>query len=332
MTTLATNTAFWITEQREVGYRDAPYKLQDGNLDIQTLFTGISRGTEKLVYLGQVPKEEHATMRAPYQDGDFSFPLKYGYSAVGTVQNTDRRGEIVFALFPHQSRFQIPATAALPVPKNVPSERAILAANMETALNIVWDAKVSIGDRVVVVGCGVVGALAAYLVAKIPGTEVFVVDIDPTRKPVANALGCVFTTPDTAHADVKNDADVLINASANAAGLSLAISLAGAEATIVEASWYGSNTTQVPLGGRFHRSRLQIVSSQVGQLPSTQKTRWSFSRRLTMALSLLDDPALDILISGETAFEDLAAGYHDILFNPSTLCHRVRYDSTLQSS
>lgn len=322
-----TKQAFWITAQQQVGFRDAHYERQEGALEIQTLFTGISRGTERLVYLGQVPDAEHSTMRAPFQEGEFSFPVKYGYSAVGLVQNTDRKGEIVFALFPHQSQFQIPARAALPVPKDVPSERAILAANMETALNIVWDANINIGDRVVVIGCGVVGALAGYLAAKIPGTEVALIDIDPARESLARKLGCSFTIPDSAQSLIENDADVLINASASAAGLSLAISLAGSQATVVEASWYGSISTEVPLGGKFHQSRLRIVSSQVGHIPPSKTPRWSFERRLTVALSLLNDPALDSLVSGESAFVDLAQDYHDILFSPSTLCHRIRYDA-----
>lgn len=327
MTPPDTKQAFWITAAQEVGYRAAHYEHQEGSLEIQTLYTGISRGTEKLVYLGQVPVAEHSTMRAPYQEGEFSFPVKYGYSAVGLVQNTERKGEIVFALFPHQSQFQIPEEAALAVPKNVPSERAILAANMETALNIIWDANISIGDRVVVIGCGVVGALVGYLAAKVPGTEVALVDIDPTRESLVRALGCSFATPDSVQSVIGNNADVLINASANSDGLSLAISLAGSHATIVEASWYGSNMTEIPLGGRFHQSRLRIVSSQVGHIPPSKTPRWSFLRRLRLALSLLSDPVLDNLISGETAFDNLAQDYHEILFSSSTLCHRVRYDA-----
>lgn len=327
MTASTTAKAFWITGQQDVGYHDTPYQLHEDHLDIQTLFTGISRGTERLVFQGQVPIEEHTTMRAPFQEGDFSFPVKYGYSAVGLVQNTDRRGQLVFALFPHQTRFAIPAHAALPVPKQVPGERAILAANMETALNIVWDAGISIGDRVVIVGCGVIGALVGYLAARIPGTDVVVVDIDSTRETLAHTLGCTFATPDSAHKLIKNDADVLIHASASAAGLSCAISLAGTEATIVEASWYGMQMSEVPLGGRFHQRRLKLVSSQVGRLPVRQTPRWSFNRRLAKALSLLKDPKLDVLISGETEFDDLAADYHGILFSPSTLCHRIRYDA-----
>jgi len=318
--------ALWITAPQKVDYRDAAVERHEGFVEVKTLFTGISRGTERLVYQGQVPIEQHGSMRAPFQEGEFNFPVKYGYCAVGEVQNTERKGERVFALFPHQMSFAIPTQAALTLPSDVPSERAVLAANMETALNIVWDAGIGIGDRVVVVGCGVVGLLVGYLAARIPGTDVIAVDIDTSRDSIAKQLGCTFATPDTVSQFIDDDADVLINASANAAGLSLAISLAGTEATIVEASWYGSEPTEVPLGGGFHQRRLQIKSSQVGRLPTKQAARWSFQRRLAKALSLLADPTLDRLISGESAFKNLAAEYHDILYKSSTLCHRVRYE------
>lgn len=314
--------ALWITAPLEAVTCDTTYRAAEGEVEIKTLFTGISRGTERLVYHGQVPASEHANMRAPFQEGDFTFPLKYGYAAVGEVQNGDRQGEVVFSLFPHQTSFAVPAHMALPVPADVPAVRAVLAANMETAVNITWDAGISIGDRVVVIGCGVVGALVGYLAAKIPGTDVTLVDIDPGRAALAATLGCDFATPDTA----QEAADVVIHASASAAGLSLAIALAGTEATVIEASWYGTQSTEVPLGGQFHHRRLRIVSSQVGRVPARQAARWDFGRRLAKALALLNDPALDALISGETAFGDLPAAYDEILRDPSTLCHRVRYE------
>ena len=316
--------AFWITSAEQAGYKDAILEPQAGDIEVQTLFTGISRGTERLVFQGDVPVAEHETMRAPFQDGAFTFPVKYGYSAVGRVLTPERRGQIVFALFPHQSRFCVPDGAAIPVPPEVPAGRAVLAANMETALNITWDAQINIGDRVVVVGAGVVGALAAYLAAKIAGTEVTLVDTNPAKRGLAETLGCDFAMPD----DLQGDADVVIHASANAAGLETAISVAGLEAKLVEASWYGTGTVNVPLGGRFHQRRLQLISSQVGRIPARQAARWTYRRRLSKALSLLADPCLDVLISGETAFDALASEYRDILHSPTTLCHRVHYGTS----
>ena len=314
--------ALWMNAAQEAVIRDTPYDAADDALTIKTLFSGISRGTERLVFQGQVPVSEHANMRAPFQEGEFTFPVKYGYAAVGEVQDGDRRGEVVFSLFPHQTNFAVPAYMAQTVPDDVPAQRAVLAANMETAINITWDAQVSIGDRVVIVGCGVVGALVGYLTAKIPGTEVTLVDIDISRATLANTLRCDFTTPDKA----PDEADVVIHTSASAAGLSRAIALAGVESTVIEASWYGASSTEVPLGGRFHQRRLNITSSQVGRVPAKQAARWDFGRRLAKALTLLNDPALDALISGETAFNDLGEVYGRILHDPATLCHRVCYE------
>ncbi|MHA3915058.1 zinc-dependent alcohol dehydrogenase [Halovulum sp. GXIMD14793] len=294
MTTDRTLRALWITgretaECREGDLRDAP-----GAVSVRTLYTGISRGTERLVFQGNVPESEYETMRAPYQEGSFPFPVKYGYAAVGQIESPDRAGETVFALIPHQTRFALPAETLCTVPANVPPARAVLAANMETALNITWDAQINIGDKIVIVGCGVVGALTAYLAAKVPGSEVTVLDTNPDRRGLSEALGCGFSSPDSA---TTKDADVVIHSSASAAGLGTAISMAGMEASIIEASWYGQHPVEAPLGGRFHQRRLRLVSSQVGRIPARQAARWSYHRRLTKALALLADPVLDLLIS-----------------------------------
>lgn len=316
-----TAKALWITGAGQVEHRDTSIDQSTDHLSIKTLYTGISRGTERLVLQGRVPASEHDTMRAPFQEGEFTFPVKYGYAAVGQLQNGDRAGETVFALFPHQTRFAVPEQAVIPVPTDVPAKRAVLAANMETALNIVWDATIRPGDTVAIVGCGVVGALTGYLATRIPGTEVRAIDIDPSRSALAEAIGFGFATPDAA----SGDADVVIHCSATAEGLATSIALAGVEAKVVEASWYGEGTTPAALGGRFHQRRLQIIGSQVGRIPPQQAARWTYRRRLQKAMSLLADPVLDQLMTGETAFADLPARYADILGDPATLCHAVRY-------
>ncbi|MEM1377854.1 MAG: dehydrogenase, partial [Pseudomonadota bacterium] len=201
-----TAQALWVIEAGKADLRALPVSVGDGEVFVKTLYSGISRGTERLVFNGHVPESEHETMRAPFQEGTFHYPVKYGYSAVGVVEGGARDGERVFALFPHQSEFSIPTDMALTIPNNVPTRRAILAANMETALNIVWDAGVGPGDRVVVVGCGVVGALAGYLAAQIIGTEVTLVDLDEERAELAAFLGCAFCTP----AATFGDADVVV--------------------------------------------------------------------------------------------------------------------------
>jgi NADPH:quinone reductase-like Zn-dependent oxidoreductase len=313
--------ALWITDPETADIRECAPGDAEGCLQITTLYSGISRGTERLVFRGEVPPSEHQTMRAPFQEGDFAFPVKYGYAAVGRVESGDRAGEIVFALHPHQTRFCVPDEAAVPVPAFVPAARAVLAANMETALNILWDAAVQPGDRVVVVGAGVVGALAAYLCARMPGMEVCLIDVNPHKAQVAEALGCAFALP----TEVPTGADVVIHTSASSDGLATAIDAAGVEAIIAEASWYGTKPTTVPLGAAFHQKRLRIIGTQVGRIPAHRAARWSYRRRLLKALELLADPVLDVLICGETAFDDVPLHYGSILADPATLCHRIRY-------
>jgi len=315
--------AFWIAGFRKGQIRPAALASDAGLVEVATLFTGISRGTESLVFDGAVPESEWDRMRCPFQEGQFSFPIKYGYAAVGVVVAgpEDIRGRTVFVLHPHQDRFLVPAAMAIPVPAEVPVARAVLAANTETAINIVWDARVAPGDRVAVVGAGVVGALVGWLCARIPGTAVTLVDINEDRRALASTLGCDFAMPDAA----PRDCDVVVHASATGEGLATAIASAGIEARIVEASWYGNRPVTLDLGGAFHSRRLQLIGSQVGQLPTERRPRWNHARRLKTALGLLADDRLDALISGETPFERMPDDYARILAEPGTLCHRIRY-------
>lgn len=287
----------------------------------RALFSGISRGTERLVFEGRVPETEWARMRAPFQEGDFPHPVKYGYAMVAEVLEGTLAGRAVFALHPHQRGFRLPEAALVPLPEGVPPARAVLAANMETALNVIWDSGAGPGDRIAVVGTGVVGALVGYLAARLPGAEVVLVDRLAERAALATALGCGFALPD----DAAGECDVVIHASASAAGLATALELAGPEAAVVEASWYGTGEVAVALGGAFHARRLRLIGSQVGQVPPLRAPRWTYRRRLEKALELLRDPVLEALISGESAFGDMAGDYGRVLTDPATLCHRIRY-------
>lgn len=319
-------TALWIEAAGKAVLRPARVSPKDGDVVVQAQFSGISRGTERLVFEGRVPPEEHDRMRAPLQEGDFPFPVKYGYAAVGKIVDgpADRAGQRVFVLHPHQSVFACPAAMAVPLPDDVPAGRAILAANMETALNIVWDAGIGPGDRVAVVGAGVVGLLAGWLAARMPGTRVTLIDPLPDRAALADALGCGFAMPGAA-AEITPGCDAVIHTSASARGLATAVSLAGTEAVIAEASWYGSGETPVALGGAFHSQRLRLVSSQVGRIPAARLPRWTYARRMGIALGFLANPVLDRLIDGETMLADLPDRYGDIVSGVGTLCHRIRF-------
>ena len=273
---------------------------------------------------GRVPPSEYERMRAPAMAGSFPFPVKYGYAAVGRVEDgpPDFAGKTVFALHPHQCSFNLVADAAVLVPEGVTPRRAVLAANMETALNAVWDAVAGPADRIAVVGAGVVGALVAWLCGRLAGAEVTLVDIDPSRADVAAALGVGFASP----AKAPRDCDVVFHSSGNAQALVMCLDLAGNEATIVEMSWYGTGTVGLALGGAFHSRRLKLVSSQVGQVAPSRRPRWTHKRRLAAALALLSDPRLDVLLAPAVAFDDLPKELPRILKPGSgVLCQIVNY-------
>lgn len=277
----------------------------EGEALVRTEFTALSRGTERLIASGQVPAGEEQRMRCPLQEGDFPFPVKYGYCATGIVEEgpADWRGSRVFVLHPHQDRFICAVGWLNRVPDFVPARRAVLAANMETALNAIWDSGVSAADKVVVVGGGLVGLLVTYLAAQMPGTDVTLVDTNPERAAYAAHFGAHFAMPE--HAPM--DADVVFHTSASTAGLATAIRSAGKEAKVVELSWYGAREITAPLGGHFHAGRVSLVSSQVGTISPGHAARgWSYSSRLQAALRLLADERLDQLATETVGFEALA--------------------------
>ena len=317
--------AFWVAAPgRGEIRREALTSPADGEVLVETLFSGISRGTEALVFNGQVPPSEWMRMRAPFQAGDFPAPVKYGYATVGRVARGPDAlaGRTVFVLHPHQTRFIVPADAVHPLPDEVPPARAVLAANLETAINGLWDGRPHVGDRIAVIGAGTVGCLTAWVASRIIGCEVELVDVNPRRADVARALGVRFAEPATA----AREADLVVHASGAPAGLALALELAGMEATIVELSWFGTQHVPLPLGGAFHAKRLTIASSQVGRIAASQRPRWDSRRRLQLALTLLRDPALDALITGESDFDSLPGVMAALARGPGdTLCHRIRY-------
>jgi NADPH:quinone reductase-like Zn-dependent oxidoreductase len=291
---------------------------------VRALFGAVSRGTEALVLAGRVPVSEFERMRAPFMAGNFPFPVKYGYATVGRIEGgaAALRGRTVFTLHPHQNFFNIPASAAVVLPDHLPPQRAVLAANMETALNAVWDAAPGPADRIAVVGAGVVGSLVAYLCGRFPGTEVTLVDINPARAELAQALGVGFAMPESA----KGDCDLVVHASGNPGGLTTALALAGEEATVLEMSWYGDAPVIAPLGGAFHSRRLRLISSQVGQIAPSHRPRWSHRRRLAAALALLTDARLDALLAPPVLFGDLAHRLPEILdARNGILCQPITY-------
>jgi threonine dehydrogenase-like Zn-dependent dehydrogenase len=325
--------AFWIEGpgQGKILEKDLP-PGQGGEVRVRTLYSGISRGTEALIFRGEIPPSQHAVMRCPFQEGEFPGPVKYGYMSVGRIEGMeapppgaeDLLGREVFCLHPHQDLYNVPVEAVFPLPPKLPPERAVLAANLETAVNVSWDLAPGVGDRIVVVGAGVVGLLTAWLCARIPGVELRVVDVDPRRAGPARELGLDFSTDPPGW----GDADGVVHASGTEEGLESALGEAGPEGVVVEASWHGDRSVSVPLGEGFHSRRLTLKSSQVGRIPPSRLPRWSHRRRLTLALELLRDPVLDVLISGESPFEELPRVLTRIAEDSGfALCHRIRYPS-----
>jgi NADPH:quinone reductase-like Zn-dependent oxidoreductase len=317
--------AFWITSPWRGEIRDEPLASPAaGELVVRALYSGISRGTEALVFQGRVPRSEYQRMRAPFQGGDFPAPVKYGYASVGRVESgpRDLQGRAVFALYPHQTCYIVPTDAVYTIPSDVPPPRAVLTANLETAINGLWDARPHVGDRIAVVGAGTVGCLVAWLCGRLPGCDVELIDINPQRASIARAFGVRFASPDA----VSENADVVFHTSGSPSGLDVALRAAGFESTIVDMSWYGDQAVAASLGGAFHARRLTLKSSQVGAVAASQRARWDARRRMRLALTLLADPALDALITGESDFDALPDVMTRLAAGPGdTLCHRIRY-------
>ena len=317
--------SLWYIEPGQAEIRSETLgPLPTESVQVRTLFSALSRGTESLVYRGLVPQSEYVRMAAPWMGGAFPFPVQYGYSNVGRIESGPSHliDQLVFALRPHQTVYQASLSQVIALPPGLSAQRAVLAANMETALNAVWDAAPGPGDRIAVIGGGVVGCLVAYLCGHLPGAEVTLVDINPDRALIANALGVAFAGPTVA----PSDCDVVFHCSATAAGLTTAIAAAGDEALVLELSWYGTTPVEVPLGGAFHSRQIRLQSSQVGHIATSHRPRWTYQRRLRAALGMLTDPRLDVLLSHPIAFADLPKHLPTILGAQSDmLCCLIDY-------
>ena len=317
--------AFWVREPGVGEVRSVALPTPGpGEVLVRAVASGVSRGTETLVFEGRVPRSQHAAMRAPFQDGDFPGPVKYGYLSVGVVElgPPDLRDRLVFCLHPHQTRYVVPAEAVQLVPDGVPPERAVLAGTVETAVNALWDAAPLVGDRVTVVGAGMVGCCVARLLRGFPGVEVTLVDVDPSRADVAARLEVGFALPEEA----AGGQDLVVHTSATSAGLQRSLDLLVAEGVVVDLSWYGETEVQLSLGGRFHSDRLTIRSSQVGTVAAARRDRRTTSERLGLALELLRDPAFDALLTGTSRFEDLPDVMPQLASGKlAALCHTIAY-------
>ncbi len=320
------STSLWYSAPYQVELKNQPLpdRCHSKHVRVKAKFSAISKGTERLVYTDLVPKSVWSSMCCPFQVGDFPYPVKYGYSMVGKVIQSESNllNQDVFVLHPHESIFDVPKESVIPIPKKIPTKRAVLGANMETALNAVWDSNPLPGDQISVIGGGVVGSLIAYLISKIPGTSVTLIDTNPHRKKLMQSLGLQFSQ--TYHS-ISNQ-DIVYHASGNPKSLNNAIQIAGNEAKIIELSWYGTTETRISLGGAFHSKRLKILSSQVGQIAPERCPRWTNFRRLSTAIKLLDDPKLDKLLTHTFQFQRMDQDISSILTPENNiLCPVIKY-------
>ncbi|MYU55860.1 MULTISPECIES: zinc-dependent alcohol dehydrogenase [Streptomyces] len=322
-----TARAFWLRAPGRGEIRTVPLPGPGaGDVMVRTLYSGISRGTETLVFRGEVPESQRTAMRAPFQEGDFPAPVKYGYLNVGVVEQgpPDLLGRTVFCLYPHQTRYVVPAGAVTVVPDTVPPARAVLAGTVETAVNALWDAAPLPGDRISVVGAGMVGCCVAAVLARYPAVGVQLVDTDPARAEIARALGVGFAPPEEA----RPGRDLVFHTSATEAGLARSLELLAPEGEVLELSWYGDRRVSLPLGESFHSRRLTVRSSQVGAVSPARRSRRTFTDRLALALELLADPAFDVLLTERCAFEELPRVMPRLAENSHpVLCQLIEYPS-----
>ncbi|WP_077488128.1 zinc-dependent alcohol dehydrogenase [Sinomonas mesophila] len=318
-------TAYWTTGPcRGELRRERLPAPGTGEALVRTLYSGHSRGTETLVHTGHVPERVAGIMHAPHQEGEFPAPVKYGYLSVGVVEQgpPGLEGRTVFCLFPHQDRYVVPASDLVPLPDGVPPRRAVLAGAVETAVNALWEAGPCIGDRIAVVGCGLIGASLAGLLRRFPLARLEAVDRDPAKGRLAAALGVPFASPEDAAADC----DIVFHASASPEGLARCLEIVGDDGDVIELSWYGDGGVSVPLGADFHARRLTLRASQVGKVARPRRHRRTTADRLALAVGLLEDEAFDALLGGETAFAELPETMDRLASGELPgLCHVIRY-------
>jgi NADPH:quinone reductase-like Zn-dependent oxidoreductase len=323
-----TALAYWTVGpcQGELRSEDLPVPAQ-GQALVRTLYSGISRGTELVVHEGHVPERIAKAMRAPHQEGDFPGPVKFGYLSVGVVEEGPEAwiGQNVFCLHPHQDRYIVPFTSLTRIPDGVPARRAVLTGIVEIALNALWEAGPRLGDRIAVVGAGLVGSMTAALLRSFPLARLQLVERDPGKRAFVESMGVEFVLPD----DAQKDCDIVFHCSATDEGLASSLRLAGDEGEIIEMSWYGDRAVSLPLGEDFHARRLTIRASQVGVVARSRRHRRTTSERLELAVSLLRDPMFDAFLTGESQFEELPEVFDSLASGElDDLCRVINYPAT----
>ncbi len=278
---------------------------------IKSLYSLVSTGTERLVAQGKVPGNLQEAMKVPYMEGSFGFPLTYGYSLVGEIIEGPEHliSKNVHIMHPHQSMLYADEAHVALIPEDIPSKRAVLISNLETAINAVWDSEVTLGENVFVAGFGTIGSLLCQVLRKFPAIDLHVLEPNQARCEKARSWGFnavqAITLPEPPF-------DVAFNTSCHENGLQVCIDSVGYEGKVVELSWYGTQSVNINLGKSFHHFRKQIISSQVSQIPGHKLSRWDYRRRKALAFDLLKDPFFDELLTDEISFEDAPVFFQNL--------------------
>jgi hypothetical protein len=297
--------SYWVVSPSQGQIRDTPMmSLSKDTLSLETLFTGISPGTERLVGMGKVPEECWEKMRCLYMEGSFDFPLKYGYSLVGQAITGSETGKRFFVMHPHQSRVVVARSDALELPDWLPSQRATLIPNMETALNAVWDAQVSQKDKILIVGGGIIGILISFVLSKEYGIQPDFLEQDRQRIQYLKQLPWLGNS--RLGTDYREgNYNIAFHTSSSSSGLQSGIDALAFEGRCIELSWYGTQSVSLQLGGSFHYQRKQIIASQVSAIAQPKRSLIDYSQRKEQVLGLLGDATLDILLQPAIAFLEL---------------------------
>ena len=315
--------SFWLVKKNKpkIISSDIFYKKNSKSVLVKTLYSGISKGTEKLVANGKVNFTQFDIMRCPLQEGDFDFPIKYGYINIGEIINGPKFliGKNIFTLSPHQSIFKI-SLNNINIIKSKNIKKYLLTANMETAVNIFWDSQTKKNNKILIIGLGSVGLLTAFYF-KLRGYEnLYVTDINTNKRKISNKLNLNFVN----FSKVKN-LDCIINTTSSYEILNTCFTKLNLDGKVVEASWYGQGYGKLNLGNDFHSKRLKIISSQVSNIPPHMQKKQTYKSRLKIAIDSLSDDKLMCLINSKSKFENLEKDYISILNNKNIIMHAVKY-------
>lgn len=317
--------SFWIRKKNNSFIKKHSISIpQNNEVLVKTIYSGISYGTEKIVYSGNVPKSQRSLMRCPYQEGEFGSNVKYGYMNVGKVMNGPSKlvNRYVYTLYPHQTQYVLPLEELTFIPKLIPIKRCLLTANMETAINAMWDTLPTCGDKILIIGAGIVGFLMAYILMTIIGIEILLIDTDKEKSKIAKIFGIKFSCS----IPKSYNANIIYECSGNPSVIDILSSHVNDETVICIMSWYGNSVSNINFGNEFFSKRTKILFSQVAKVSHNRDKYWNNKKRKDLAISLLNDDKLDNLIEKDMiSFHDLPEFFSNTARHNKFFCKVIDY-------